>query len=137
MHFYLKFTPNPVFSGQARVNFQLSSSLGTSNLGTVTYDLGYDPVAVVEEVDSLVRGFVQTRQNLIASIINVPGLLERRRMGVAKDPVSTSVSPSSEGLALSFATSLVQRSAGADGGDGISEAGAGAASAWYRQVQTI
>lgn len=123
MHFYLKFTPNSAFSGQARVNFQLSSSLGTSNLGTVTYNLGYDPVAVVDEVDSLVRGFVQTRQNLIASTINVPGLLERRRMGAAKGPVSSSVSPSNEGLTLNFAANLAQRSAGADGGDGISEAG--------------
>lgn len=39
---YLKFTPNQAYSGQVRVGFRLVSVLGTSNTGTVTYNLAFE-----------------------------------------------------------------------------------------------
>lgn len=117
--FYLKFTPNPAYSGQVTVRFTLTSSLGTSNTGIVAYNLGYDPVAVAQEIDGLVHGFVQTRQSLIASTIKVPGLLERRRMEAAGDPVIAHMTPSADGVTLGFATSLAQMEAARNQADGI------------------
>lgn len=104
--FFLRFAPNPAFSGKARVNYRLVSALGTSNVGTVTYTLSFDAAAVVKEIDQLTRGFVQTRQNLIASSIKIPGLLERRRMDAASGRVASSLSPLANGLALNFSASL-------------------------------
>jgi hypothetical protein len=104
--FYLKFTPDPAYSGQVIVRFTLASSLGTSNPGIVTYNLGYDPVAVARQVQSVTQGFVQTRQNLLASTAKVPGLLERRMMAAAGEPVKGALSRSGDGLMLNFATSL-------------------------------
>ncbi|HLP67311.1 MAG TPA: putative Ig domain-containing protein, partial [Rhizobium sp.] len=106
--FYLKFTPNPAYSGQVTVGFTLTSSLGSSNVGRVVYTLGYDPVAVADEIDSLVHGFVQTRQNLIANTIRVPGLRDRRRMQAGRSPVDTRLSPSADGMTFGFSTSLAQ-----------------------------
>ena len=105
---YLKFIPNPAFSGTARVGFKLTSTLGVSNTGTVTYALGHDPAKVAAEIDGLVHGFVQTRQNLIASTITVPGLLERRQAEMASDPVTIRMTPSQEGMTATFSTSLAQ-----------------------------
>lgn len=115
---YLKFTPNPAFSGKVRVRYRLLGALGASNVGTATYILSYDPAAVVDEIGGLVRGAVQARQNLIASTIKVPGLLERRRMQVASGPVSSSLSPSRDGLILNFAASLAQMNAATAAIDG-------------------
>ncbi|MBB4105838.1 beta strand repeat-containing protein [Allorhizobium borbori] len=112
---YLQFTPNPAYSGQARVGFRLNSVLGTSNTGTVTYNLSYDPAQVAQTIDTLVHDFVQTRQNLIASSIKVPGLLERRRMAQAQDAVTTRATPGENGLTLGFSTSLAQMEAARDG----------------------
>ena len=112
---YLQFTPNPAYSGQARVGFRLNSVLGTSNTGTVTYNLSYDPAQVTQTIDTLVHDFVQTRQNLIASSIKVPGLLERRRMAQAQDAVTTRATPGENGLTLGFSTSLAQMEAARDG----------------------
>ncbi|NTE63181.1 hemagglutinin [Agrobacterium fabrum] len=106
--FYLKFIPNPAFSGQARVGFRLTSALGSSNQGTITYKLGYDAARVADQINDLVHGFISTRQNLIASTIKVPGLLERRQMASATEAVSSSATPSGEGMVLGFSTSLAQ-----------------------------
>ncbi|WP_184711466.1 putative Ig domain-containing protein, partial [Rhizobium lusitanum] len=112
---YLQYTPNPAYSGQVRVGYRLTSALGTSNTGTVTYHIRYDAGKVAEDIDSLVRGFVQSRQNMIANTIEVPGLLQRRQMEKATDPVTARMTPSQEGMTLSFATSLSQmRAAGGD-----------------------
>ncbi len=62
-----------------RVGFRLVSALGASNTGTVTYNLAFDASTPAEEIGALVRDFVQTRQNLIASTIKVPGLIDRRQ----------------------------------------------------------
>ncbi|WP_244301468.1 putative Ig domain-containing protein [Stappia sp. P2PMeth1] len=112
--FYLKFTPNPTYSGQVTIRFTLTSSLGTSNVGTVLYTLGYSPVAVAKEIHSLVYGFVQTRQNLISTMIRIPGLRERRQMRTAREVISMRMKPSSHGMTLGFATSLAQMSAASD-----------------------
>ena len=116
---YLKFTPDQAFSGTVQVGFRLTSALGASNTGTVTYKLGYDAVAVAEDIGSLVQGFVHTRQNMIASTIKVPGILERRRMVQAVDPVIARMMPSQEGMTVSFATSLARMESARDSMDGI------------------
>ncbi|MBW0370301.1 IPT/TIG domain-containing protein (plasmid) [Ensifer adhaerens] len=116
---YLQFTPNPAFSGAARVGFRLTSSLGSSNIGTVTYNLAYAAADVAEEIDALVSGFVETRQSLIANGIYVPGLLERRQMQQATDSVTARMTPSEEGMTASFSTSLAQLDAARDSADGI------------------
>ncbi|WP_377296586.1 cadherin-like beta sandwich domain-containing protein, partial [Rhizobium sp. SGZ-381] len=116
---YLQFTPNFSYSGQVRVGFRLTSALGVSNTGTVTYNLGYDPDSVVQDIDGLVRGFVRSRQSLIASTLNVPGLLERRRMATATDPITMRMSPSPDGMTLGFSTSLAQIEAARDHADGV------------------
>jgi hypothetical protein len=105
---YLHYTPNPAYSGQVRVGFRLVSALGTSNVGTITYNVRYDAAKVAEDIDNLVHGFVQSRQNMIANTIEVPGLLQRRQMQKATDPITALVSPSEQGMKLGFSTSLSQ-----------------------------
>ncbi|WP_457579737.1 autotransporter outer membrane beta-barrel domain-containing protein [Ensifer canadensis] len=97
----------------------MTAAAGTSNVGVITYNLSFDADAVVGEIDSLVRGFVQARQNLLASGVQVPGLLDRRRMLTATDPVTMRVSPSTDGVGMSFATSLAQLEAARNAADGI------------------
>ena len=116
---YMKFIPNPAFSGRVSVGFRLTSALGVSNTGTVTYNIAYDPADVAYEIDTLVYGFVQTRQNLISSTIKVPGLLERRRMARSTDPGTARMTPSAQGITLGFSTSLAQMEAARDNSDGI------------------
>ncbi|NTF34444.1 hemagglutinin [Rhizobium skierniewicense] len=115
---YLKFIPNPAYSGQVRVGFRLTSALGVSNAGTITYNIGFNTTQVAEDIDNLVRGFVQTRQNMIASSVKVPGLMERRRMATATDPVTARMMPSAEGMTLGFSTSLAQLESARDAVDG-------------------
>ncbi|MDZ7926981.1 MAG: putative Ig domain-containing protein [Agrobacterium sp.] len=116
---YLKFIPNPAFSGKVRVGFRLTSALGASNQGTVTYNLGYDAAQVADDINDLVHGFVRARQNMIASTIKVPGLLERRQMGNATSAVTSRAMPSGEGMVLGFATSLAQIEAARNNADGV------------------
>ncbi|MCK8782505.1 putative Ig domain-containing protein [Rhizobium sp. NTR19] len=118
---YLKFTPSPGYSGQAKVGYRLVSALGSSS-GTVTYHLSYAASQVAEEIDSLVHDFVRTRQSLIANAIKVPGLMERRQMAKSSEAVTTKVSPSERGLTLGFSTSLAQMEAARDAADGVTDA---------------
>lgn len=111
---YLKFIPAPTYSGTVVVDFSLTSAAG-SNAGRITYNLGYDPAVVANEMDSLVHGFIESRQNLIATMIKVPGLLERRRMDLSSSPVTTRLVPSQQGMSLGFSTSLSQMNAARDG----------------------
>ena len=127
---YLKFVPNPAYSGQVKVGFKLTSTLGVSNTGTVTYKLGYDAVKVAEKVDSLVHGFVRSRQSMIASSIKVPGLLERRQMERATDPVTARMMPSEHGMNVSLSTSLAQMEAARDNADGISGGASSPLNVW-------
>ncbi|MFH0302150.1 putative Ig domain-containing protein [Bradyrhizobium sp. 31Argb] len=119
---YLRFKPDPAYSGQVRVGFRLTSALGVSNTGTVTYKLSHDAQKVARDIDALVHGFVQTRQNMISSTISVPGLMERQQMGRDKDPVTARVLPSESGLTLNFATSLAQMQGARDTKSGASAA---------------
>lgn len=109
---YLQFAPKPAFSGRARVGFRLTSALGVSNTGTVTYNLAFAAGQVAEDIDNLARGFVATRQNLIATGIYVPGLLERRQMGTATDPVTARMTQSEDGMTAGVSTSLAPGPAG-------------------------
>ncbi|WP_378940910.1 putative Ig domain-containing protein [Mesorhizobium sp. ANAO-SY3R2] len=119
---YLKFTPNPAYSGKVQVGFRLTGALGNSNTGTITYILGYDAAEVARDVDTLVHDFVQTRQNLIASTIKIPGLVERRQMAAATGPVTARMSPSADGVTLGFASSLAQVEAARNVFDGVVQA---------------
>ena len=119
--FYLKFIPNPAFSGQARVGFRLTSALGSSNQGTITYKLGYDAAQVANKINDLVHGFVSTRQNLIASTVKIPGLLERRQIANATEAVTSSAIPSGDGMVFGFSTSLAQIEAARNKADGVTE----------------
>ena len=105
---YLHYTPNPAYSGQVRVGFRLVSALGASNIGTITYNIRYDATEVAEDIDNLVHAFVQSRQNMIANTIEVPGLLQRRQMEKGTDPITALMSPSEQGMTLGFSTSLAQ-----------------------------
>ncbi|MBM3091427.1 hypothetical protein GFB56_11435 [Ensifer sp. T173] len=115
--YYLKFTPNPSYSGSAVVGYTLHSAFGSSNVGHVTYRIALDRVAVGEEIDGLVRDFVRTRQNLLSSTVQVPGLLDRRRAAASTDPVTTAVTPTDKGARLGFSSSLAQIQAARDAAD--------------------
>ena len=117
LSWYLKFVPNPAYSGSVKVGFKLTSALGVSNTGTVTYALAYDAQEVAEQIDDLVHGFIGSRQSLISSTIKVPGLIDRRRMETATDRVSAYMAPSETGLTGSFSTSLTQLAGANEGGD--------------------
>ncbi|MDQ8698722.1 cadherin-like beta sandwich domain-containing protein [Hyphomicrobium sp. LHD-15] len=116
--FYLKFTPNHGFKGQAKVGFKLISALGTSNMGVVTYNVAFDPEGTAADIDRRVHGFVQARQNLIASNVKTPGLIERRRMAKATEAGETRVSPNGDGVTLGVSTSLAEMRAAKNGGKG-------------------
>ncbi|MGV1875211.1 autotransporter outer membrane beta-barrel domain-containing protein, partial [Rhizobium sp. A22-96] len=64
--------------------------------------------------------FVQSRQNMIANTIEVPGLLQRRQMEKATDPVTARMMPSEEGMTFGFSTSLSQMRAAAGDPDAAS-----------------
>ncbi len=127
---YLQFSPNPTFSGAAKVGYRLESALGASNVGTVTYNLHHDAQEVTEDIDALVRGFVETRQGLIANGIYVPGLQERRQMEQVMDTVTARMTPSEDGMTTSFSTSLVQMDAARDRADGVEETSSSAFNVW-------
>ncbi|WP_156393931.1 putative Ig domain-containing protein, partial [Rhizobium sp. Root1334] len=131
---YLKFVPDPAYSGDVRVGYRLIGALGPSNIGIVTYRLAYDADKVVDEINTLVHDFVRTRQNMISSSISVPGLLERRQMMEATDPVTARMMPSQEGMTASFSTSLNQIEAARDAADGVSGAMAPPFNIWIDGV---
>ena len=127
---YLKFIPDPTYKGQVSVSFRLTSALGVSNLGVVFYNVAYDPGEVAVNIDTLVHGFVQTRQNLIATTVAVPGLLERRRMAEARSPVTGRVTPGDSGITTTFATSLAQLQAARNNAEGGVAPALSAFNAW-------
>ncbi|WP_173420467.1 putative Ig domain-containing protein [Ensifer adhaerens] len=127
---YLQFKPDPAYSGQVQVGYRLISALGTSNTGVVTYRLALDADRVAEDIDALVRGFVETRQNMISSAIKVPGLLERRQMEAATDPVTARMMPSQDGMEGSVSTGLRQIEAARDNADGVSAAASSPFNIW-------
>ncbi|RCW28296.1 putative Ig domain-containing protein, partial [Ciceribacter lividus] len=115
---YLQFTPNPAYTGQVQVGFRLTSDLGTSNTGMVTYSIAMDAAQVASDVNLLVHDFVRSRQNMIASSIKVPGLLQRRQMEQATEPVTARMMPSENGMTAQFSTSLAQMTSAEEATDG-------------------
>lgn len=127
---YLQFTPNPAYSGKVRVGFRLTNAQGVSDTGTVTYNVAYNVEQVAEDTNQLVQAFVERRQDLIASTIHVPGLMDRRRMGTATDPVTARVTPSKDGLSVSFSSSLAQIESARDSADHIRGSAASPFNVW-------
>lgn len=103
------------------------TDFGSGRTGTYTYSLtitGGSASTDAADIDRLVRGFVQTRQSLVAAAVRVPGLAERRQAGAATDPAAARLSPSGDGLALGFSTSLARMRAAAAALEGVAAAGA-------------
>lgn len=121
--FYLKFVRNPGLSGSVVVDYTLTSALGISNIGSVTYNFAIDVTEAATLVDGLVQDFIAERQSLLSSSIKLPGLLDRRAPSTARVPVSATLAPyGGDGMALSFGTSLAQlqaSSAAADAAAGL------------------
>jgi large repetitive protein len=128
---YLEFTPNPAYSGPVTVGYRLVSSLGTSNTGTVTYRLSYSASTVADDMNSLVKDYVRARQSMISSAIQIPGLMERRKMSEATEPATVSVSPSGEGMSLKVSTSTIQMQAARDNADGAKPSLGQAYNIWF------
>lgn len=81
--------------------------------------LGYNVAQEAGKIDGLVRGFVLTRQGLIASSIKHPGLLEHRRAKTASKAVSASANPSEQGVVANLSTYLMQMQSASDMADGV------------------
>lgn len=116
LRFYLKFTPNPEFSGTAVVGYTLVSPLGAAS-GTVSFTSTLDIVAVADHFDSLVHGFIDTRQRLLASGIRVPGLHEQRAMVSGNRPGTLAMTPGGNTITINFASSLAELRAWGEAGD--------------------
>ncbi|MFC0195138.1 autotransporter domain-containing protein [Aureimonas pseudogalii] len=106
--FYLKFTPNPLFVGTATIDFTLTSALGISNTGTVSYAVVVDHKAVADKADRAVRDFVGARQILLSNHVAAPGLVERRLASQARERVSLDIVPNGNGMGVTVATSTAQ-----------------------------
>lgn len=119
LRFYLKFTPNPEFSGTAVIGYTLVSALGTAN-GKISFTSTLDIVKVSERFDSLVHGFIDTRQRLLASGIKVPGLLEHRAMASGNRPGALAMTPNGNSITMNFASSLAELKAWGEAGDAAS-----------------
>lgn len=128
---YLQFIPNKAYSGQVRVGFRLTSDLGVSNTGTVTYNISVDAAQVASDIDQLVHAFVSARQSMISSAIHVPGLLERRQMEQAIDPVTARMMPSENGMTVNFSTSLAQIESARDSADSIPGSYSSSFNIWF------
>jgi hypothetical protein len=101
--FYLRFTPNPQFSGTARVGYTITSSLGVVNSGVVIYQISESPLAVQDDIAQRERDYVTGRQNLLSETIVVPGLTERRMARAGETTFRHEFMPSDDGLRLGFA----------------------------------
>jgi len=115
--FYLKFIPNPNFKGTAVVRYALRGSAGVSNNALVTFTVPLGAAAIANQVDGLVRGFVTTRQSQLATMIEHPGLVDRRAMSSGNAPGTIQVSPSEKAMTLNFASSLAQLKTWNEAGD--------------------
>ncbi|KTQ85117.1 hypothetical protein NS226_21045, partial [Aureimonas ureilytica] len=116
--FYLKFTPNPLFAGTASVGFRLTSDLGISNTGSVSYQIALDRAAVAEKADRAVRDFVSARQSLLSNHVAAPGLLDRRLASQANERANLRIAPYGNGIGVTVGTSTAQLEAARRTGDG-------------------
>jgi len=110
---YLKFTPNPQFSGTAVITYTLHSALGLSNVATVSFTTTVNTVAVEDFFGTLSNSFVKSRAGLLAGAVEVPGIVNRRSLASASAPGSLSVSPSGNSISMNFAASTLAAAASA------------------------
>ncbi|WP_062226757.1 Ig-like domain-containing protein [Aureimonas frigidaquae] len=115
--FYLKFTPNPLFTGSATIDYTLTSALGISNTGVVSYTVALDRQAVAGEANRVVRDFVGARQSLLANHVKEPGLIERHLANRSGERATLRIAPSGNGVGVSLATSTTQLAAARRVGD--------------------
>ncbi|KRA42029.1 fibronectin type III domain-containing protein [Devosia sp. Root635] len=108
---YLKFIPNPQFSGTAVVTFTLASALGTSQPAKVSYTTTIDPVGVEAVFGDLSNGFVSARAGLLAGAVDAPGLRDRRNAASANMPGMVQVTPSGNSVTMNFAASTLAATA--------------------------
>ncbi|HEY4199187.1 MAG TPA: Ig-like domain-containing protein [Devosiaceae bacterium] len=126
--FYLKFHPNPAYSGTVLVGYTLVGA-GGSSTATVTFIASLDPGAVAKSFDRLTRDFVETRGSLLANGVETPGLRQRRAMAAGTSPGIVTVSPSDDALTLNFASSLAELRSWNAAGDAAGALAAGGADA--------
>jgi hypothetical protein len=108
---YLKFTPNPQYTGVARITYALTSTQGASAQGIVAYTLAADLGAVAQAIQPISDGFISTRAGLLAGAVDAPGLLARRAAGNAAMPGTISVTPSGNSISMNFAASTLAANA--------------------------
>lgn len=106
--FYLKFTPNPAYSGTAVVTYTLISPLGISNQATVTFTAVLNVPLVQETFGAMGRTFVGKRQGMMASAITLPGLIDRRNGAGGDKPLTASLTGGGGDIGLAFSSSLSQ-----------------------------
>ncbi|UJW85878.1 IPT/TIG domain-containing protein [Devosia sp. SL43] len=108
---YLRFTPNPQYTGTAQITYALTSTQGASAQGTVAYTLTADLGAVAQAIQPISDGFISTRSGLIAGAVDTPGLQDRRSAGSAQLPGTISVTPSGNSMTMNFAASTLAATA--------------------------
>lgn len=118
---YLKFIPNPEFTGLAVVGYRLRGALGFSNTATVSYLIAADPTAVAEKISDLSESFMSTRANLLSGAVNTPGLQARRGAASASAPGTVSVSPNGNSITMNFAGSTLAANAAAGAAEGLAQ----------------
>jgi len=123
--FYLKFIPNPNFKGTAVVRYALRGASGVSNSASVTFTVPLGIAAIANQVDGLVRGFVSTRQSMLAERVEQPGLIDRRQMGSGQRPGTVNVSPAGNSVSMNFASSLAELKSWGEAGDAAGALAAG------------
>lgn len=138
--FYLKFIPNPNFKGTAVVRYALRGAAGVSNTASVTFTVPLGVAAIANQVDGLTRGFVVSRQGLLADKVGHPGLIERRMMGSGQRPGTINVSPSGNSVTMNFASSLSEIQSWSEAGDAagaLATAGSSPFNAWIDGSLTL
>ena len=108
---YLRFTPNPQYTGTAQITYALTSTQGASAQGLVAYTVTADLGAVARAIQPISDGFISTRSGLIAGAIDTPGLQDRRSAGSAQLPGTISVTPSGNSMTMNFAASTLAATA--------------------------
>lgn len=99
--FMLDFVPASGFRGTAVVHYKLTSSTGGTGVGTVTYVFTVDGAAVIADAGAAARDFIDHRQSLLGSVLETPGLMDRRSAPVEKAGRVT-LTPSDSGLESGF-----------------------------------
>jgi len=122
--FYLKFYPNPAYSGTVLVGYTLIGANGSSS-GTVQFIASLDANGVANNFDHLLKDFVQARGSLLATGVGTPGLRQRRSMAAGTSPGTINVSPSDNSITMNFASSLAQLRSWGEAGNAAETLAAG------------